>query len=710
MRILLICLLTLSFVLQPALATAADAPPPPKPVAGKNAEATTPIKKSGKNGEAKITLNFKDSDIEDVIAGVGQITGKNFIIDPRVKGRVTLISSTPVDVDTVYATFLSVLQVHGYAAIPGESNVVKIVPAVDARQLAGTEVTAQGGEQPPDEVVTQVIPVEHVPAAQLVSILRPLVPQYAHLAAYQPSNMLIISDTAANVARIRHIVRRIESASNDEIQVIPLQYASAAQVVQTLQALTQAAGQNAAGQVTVVADERTNSILIGGDKSERMRLTAIISHLDTPLNQGGSTQVVYLNYADAENLAKILKGYVQDSEKANPGGAAGKGGGGGPQGNDQVSVIPDTDLNALVLTAPPKMMTTLRDVITHLDVRRAQVLVEGIIAEITSDKAAELGVTWAADASDNHGVAGLTNFSGTGAGVAQFAGLAAGGAQAAASIPDGLSFGFGKITNGHFSFAGLLRALAGDGTTNILSTPTLMTLDNEEAQIQVGQEVPFITGSYSQGGIGGGNTNGGSGGIVNPFQTIQRKEVGIMLKITPQINEGNSVVLAIEQEVSSLAANSTGAADLITNKRTIKTHVIADSGQIIVLGGLIDDQLTENEQRVPILGSIPLLGNLFKYRKTKKVKRNLMVFIQPKIIMDGAKATELTQGKYNYMRMLQLGKRKEDVQLMPDESRPLMPTMQEQTDGNDTQPAVNDKSKTAPQTGATQDSDEHSGN
>lgn len=647
-----------------------DAAKTPQPPSGNAPAGPAPDSVPENAGrEATITLNFKDSDIREVAAGIGEITGKNFILDPRVKGRVTVISAEPISLDAVYATFLSVLAVHGYAAIPGQAGVTKIVPASDARELAGFENLGAAYQGPDDQVVTQVIELSNVPAAQLVAILRPLVPQYGHLAAYQPSNMLIISATAANVRRILRIVHRIDQASDDEIEILPLQHASAGNVVQTLQSLVQAAAQTGANPVTLVADERTNSVLISGDKSARLRLTAIISHLDTPLESGGNTQVVYLNYADAENVANILKGYTEETGQ----GGNASGGGQAPGASaiqENVSIIPDTDLNALVITAPPKQMRNLQGVIDKLDIRRAQVLVDGIIAEITVNRAAELGVTWAAGSEDD-GVAGFTNFSGSGAGVVQLYGATQAGDQALGNLPDGISLGFGRIQDGVFSFAGLLRALAGDGTTNILSTPSLLTVDNEEAEIQVGQEVPFLTGSYSNTGTGGGGTGGG---IVNPFQTIQREEVGIKLKIKPQINEGDAVIMEIEQEVSSIASGSSGAVDLITNKRTLKTHVIAESGEIIVLGGLIDDQLQESEQSVPLLGSLPLIGNLFRYDSTSKVKRNLMIFIQPTILTDGLETRNMTESKYKYIRAIQLGRQQGgERRLLPEATRPVLP-------------------------------------
>ncbi|MGD8828882.1 MAG: type II secretion system secretin GspD, partial [Gammaproteobacteria bacterium] len=364
---------------------------------------------------------------------------------------------------------------------------------------------------------------------------------------------------------------------------------------------------------------------------------------------------------------------------------------GSPASTD-VTIVPDPETNSLVITASPKTMRQLRNVIDKLDIRRAQVLVEAIIVELTSDKSAELGITWATDAINGHGVAGLTNYSGTGAGIAQLAAAAQSDnpAAAAASLPDGLNLAFGRVNKGKFSFAGLLRALAGDANTNILSTPSIVTMDNEEAHIEVGQKVPFVTGQFTNTGAGSNN------GSVNPFQTIQRESVGIKLDITPQINEGNSIKLKIQQEASSLSQSAAGAGNPITNERKIETTVMVDNGEIIVLGGLIDTNLSENEQRVPVLGSIPLLGNLFKYRKTTKTKRNLMVFLQPAIIRDRQDTRYYTDSKYNYIRQLEQGRRKEGVQLMPGEQRPVIPSADESrsrvrtpqsSSGNQDQPA-----------------------
>ena len=604
--------------------------------------------------DASITLNFKDSDIREVATSVGEITGKNFIIDPRVKGRVTMVSARRISLDAVYATFLSVLQVHGFAAVTS-GDVIKIIPAVDARQVPGAE--SRTAVPPADDVITRVIEVHNVPAAQLVPILRPLIPQFGHLAAYPGSNMLIISDRAANVDRIVSIIRRIDQSSDEEIEIIPLQNAPASETVRVLSALLQSTTRGAGIQAPVlVADDRTNSILVGGDKTQRLRLRALITHLDTPLAQGGDTQVVYLRYADSQAISEILKTFVSEGVEAAGESDATRG--------IKAVIIPDTATNALVINAPGQTMRSIMGIIEKLDIRRAQVLVEAIIVEIASDKASELGITWILDGTPNEHIAGLTNFAGSGTGAIDA--VRAFDDNDFSGIGDGLSLGFGRINRSGVSFVGLLRALAGDSRTNILSTPTLVTLDNEEAEIKVGQEVPFVTGSFT--------STGAAAGSVNPFQTIQRQEVGVSLKVTPKINAGDSVILKIEQEVSSIS-ESADAVDIITNKRTINTNVIAENREIIVLGGLIDDFLTETEQRVPVLGAIPILGNLFKFRTTRRMKRNLMVFLHAIILRSQQDAAIYTNSKYNYIRSMQSTTNKGRVQLMPKEKRPILPPL-----------------------------------
>ena len=614
--------------------------------------------------QTTITPNYKEADIRQIIEAVGEVTRRNFIIDPRVSAKVTMLSSTPMTPEAFYEAFLSILQVHGYIAVPS-GDLIKIVPDATARQYAGPMNTSGAGG---DDIVTQVIQVQNVGAAQLVPILRPLIPQYGHLAAHPGSNMLIISDRSANVARMVTIIRRIDQSNDEDVEVIRLDHASSAELVRILTQLTSAPRADGAPvTISLVADARTNSVLIGGDKSERLRLRALIAHLDTPIEGGGDTQVRYLRYADAEELATKLQQHFTAQVQAAAGQAA------GAATANNVSIWADTQNNAIVVNAPPKMMRSLMQIVDKLDIRRAQVQVEAIIVEVTADKTSELGVTWAVEGASSNTPIAVTNF-GTN-GVVQLGGAAGSGGQVdpTALIGQGLTLGLGRISDSGVSFAAILTALAGDADTNIISTPSIVTLDNEEATLNVGQEVPFVTGSYSNTGAGGG-----VGGAVNPFQTINRQQIGVKLAITPQINEGNSMVLKISQEISSIAQSAAGAVDLITNQRIIETTVIVDDGQILVLGGLLEDVLRESDQRVPVLGRIPLLGNLFRSRKTDKVKTNLLVFIRPTILRDAATTMMETNAKYNFIRDVQQGNRGAGVQLMPGVDRPVLPPIEEQ--------------------------------
>ena len=611
-----------------------------------------------------ITPNYKEADIRQIVEAVGEITDRTFIIDPRVSGqKVTMLSSTPMTPEVFYEAFLSILDVHQLAAVT-TGDITKIIPNATARQYAGPIGTS--GADGPDDIVTHVIQVKNVGATQLVPILRPLVPQYGHLVAHPGSNMLIISDRAANVGRMASIIRRIDQASDEEIEVVPLEHASASEVVRVMTALTQQPRADGAPVTTsLVADARTNSVLLGGDKADRLRLRALIAHLDTPLEDGGDTQVRYLRYADAEELATKLQQHVTTQASA-----AGAAAGAAPP-QDPVNVWADTQTNAIVINAPPKMMRSLMAIVDKLDIRRAQVLVEAIIVEVLEDKSAELGVTWAVEGSGTDAPIAATNFPSFGPGVVQIAGASTttgGTTDPSGLIGEGVTIGVGRITDDGVSFAAILRALQGDANTNIISTPTILTTDNEEASLNIGQEVPFVSGSFA-------NAGGNTGGSVNPFTTVQRESVGVKLTITPQINEGNSLLLDISQEISSIASSSSGAVDLITNQRIIETTVIVDDGNIIVLGGLIEDTLRESDQRVPVLGSIPILGNLFRTRDTEKVKTNLLVFIRPQILRDAASAAIQTNEKYNYIRNIQLGNQGSSVPLMPRADRPILPEL-----------------------------------
>src|SRR6266481_4572771 len=581
-----------------------------------------------------ITPNYKDADLSQIIQAVSEVTGKNFIIDPRVNAKVTMLSATPMSPAAFYEAFLSVLQVYGYVAVPA-GKVIKIVPNTDARQLPANDLP-NNVSATSDEIVTQIISMKNVSAAQLVPLLRPLIPQYGQLAAYAAGNMLIISDRASNVSRIVRIVERMDESGDEHIEVIALHNASAADVVRIVNSLNQGGqGAEAAGAAAkIVADDRTNSILLTGEKSQRLKLKALIINMDTPLATGGDPQVRYLRYADAEKIADKLKGQASATAKAQGGPPTAGTGGGTPNVDASVTIWADVATNALIMTAPPKIMKSLMAVIDKLDIRRAQVQVEALIVEVDVNKSSNLGVQWVLYGQGNSTVpAAVTNFPGSGTGIVNLAAAALGGtststtgttgasgvAGAVSALKTGATLAIGRYnpTSGT-NFAAIVQALRSDGSSNIISTPSLITMNNEEAEVKVTQEIPLITGSFS-------NTQASVSGTTSPFTTIQREEVGTILKVTPHINEGNSVQLKIEQEDSSPGAKLTDSADISTNKRSIKTTVLIEDGGIIVLGGLMSDTVTQSEDRVPVLGAIPLLGNLFKSRSGSRQKKNLLV-------------------------------------------------------------------------------------
>jgi general secretion pathway protein D len=613
---------------------------------------------------ARITPNFKDAEITQVIEAVAAATGRSIIVDPRVRAQVTMLSSTPMTPEGFYEAVLALLQVYGFVAVPS-GNVLKIIPDANSRTMPGNDLPDSVSDTS-DELVTQVVAVTNVSAAQLVAILRPLMPQNAHLAAYPASNTLILADRASNVNRMLRIIRRIDQSSDSDVEVVAMQNASAAEMVRTMTALNpaQASAEGGMSPLRVVADERSNSILLAGDKTQRLRARTLIAYLDTPLASGGDTRVRYLRYADAEKIAGKLKEQLTGTSAA---GAAGTAGGTATTVGGGTTIWAEPETNALVITAPAKTMNSLMTVIDKLDIRRAQVIVEAIIVEVSADKSAELGVNWLIDGSnDDQAVGGFIEPVG-GTSIVDLV-RAARDPATLTTVPRGTTVGVGRLGSSGVNFAAVLRALRGDSTTNIIATPSIVTMDNQEAEIKVAQEVPFVTGQYT-------STGGNTSSQLNPFQTIQRQEVGTILKITPQINEGDAVMLKIEQESSSIAASSSGAVDLITNKRTISTNVLIEDGGTVVLGGLIQDSQTGGEQRVPFFGRIPVLGEVFRTRSAKKTKTNLMVFIQPRILRNGIDATIETNQKYNYIRdqQLKLGPQREAVPLLPGERRSILP-------------------------------------
>ena len=506
-----------------------------------------------------------------------------------------------------------------------------------------------------------------------MAILRPLISPQSYIAAHSDSNTLIIADRAGNIDRVLRIVKRIDQRGSGDLEFIPLHHASAGEVVGVIEGLwpdLKVKGPTPS-RLKMIADDRTNSILMSGEASDLLRAQTLIAHLDTPVELEGSTQVVFLRYAKAKDMVPILRGVEEngDPKQPKPAGA----------GRSEVNIQADENTNALVITAPPSTMKTLQAVIQKLDIQRVQLMIEAIIAEVSLDKGKELGVQWRAtdvrNPSDS-GVVGGTNFTAGTAG----AGINALSGPDAASAFSGLSgFNMGFM-DGSTSLFGtdllnlgvVITALSQDADTNVLSTPSLVTLDNEEAEIVVGQNVPIKTGSY---------TNTGSTTPTNPFATYNREDVGVKLKVTPQINEGDTIRLDIEQEVSNLVGSTLGDdAGPVTGKRSIKTSVMVEDGRILVLGGLVSDDVQETVQRVPILGSIPILGWLFRYNKTTHTKKNLMVFLRPTILQDARRSRRITFDKYDYMRKLQEEYNREGISLMPEDQGPLLPEFQDKLD------------------------------
>jgi len=581
---------------------------------------------------APLSIDFNDAEIHAVIKAMAEITGRNFLVDSRVKGRVSLVGPNPIDEKEAYQLFQAMLQSIGFTALDAGA-VTKIVPVADAKQIDGPVGLDRrlGGQG--DEMITQIVRLEYANAQMLVPVLRPLVNPNSVLVAYTPTNALIISDTAGNIRRLTKMIAGLDLPLSDALaELIPLKYASASNVQRMVKELfASGGGQGAAAQqqaigqrLAIMADDRTNTLIVLGDEPQLRKVREMIATIDVPTAQTKSNiHLVTLSNADAEELSKILTQMLGSGAK--PGDAS--------QApvtfNKAVNVVADKATNSLIITADPADFEVLAPVIEQLDVRRQQVFVEALIMEVSANKSREFGFEWQSmNGVNSSGVAafGGTNFNNASStGIRSVAGNITGLAGA-----DGLAIGVakGSITYGGNTFlnlGALVRALQTDADVNILSTPTLLTTDNQEAEIVVGQNVPFITGSYS-------TTGSTSTTTANPFQTVQRQDVGITLKLTPQISEGQFVHLDLYQEASSVAPSTTGAADLITNKRSVKTSVVVRDGQLVALGGLMQDNQTTTVKQVPCLGAIPLLGELFRYTVAGNSKTNLMVFLRPTII------------------------------------------------------------------------------
>ena len=648
-------------------------------------------------GPDTVTLNFVNADIEGVVKAVSEITGKNFIIDARVRGAINIVSTKPMSRSLVYDVFLSALRLQGYAAVE-DRGIVKIVPEADAKlhrtPTFGPDEKPRGSG---DRIQTQVFTLKHESAVQLVPTLRPLIAPNNTVTAYPGGNALVITDYASNLQRIARIIDSVDQPSGTDPVVIPLRYASALDVAQTLGRLfaetPQAPGPAGTGvmsRLTIVPDARSNSLLVRSDDPSRLaRLRSLVAIVDAPTSAAGNIHVVYLKNAEAVKVAETLRAIYQGgtgpaapprtplapaqgmttASTAQAQSASFAFGGQAQQTATAPGIIQaDPATNSVIITAPDAVYNDLRAAVEKLDVRRAQVYVEALVAEITAQKAAEFGIQWqnldgAGSSGTNARSFGGTNFGTTGQNIL-------GIAQSPGTIGRGLNIGVvkGVLTipgvDGQILNLGLLvRALETDNNANILSTPTLLTLDNEEARIVIGQNVPFITGQYAVTGAGTTPT---------PFQTIERRDVGLTLKIRPQISEGGAVRLQIFQEVSSIQ-DTTNAAGVITNKRSVESTVLVDDGQIVVIGGLIQDTLSDGIEKVPLLGDIPGIGGLFQYKTRSHTKTNLMVFLRPSVLRNAMRADLFTSERYDYILGEQGKVRPAASAVLPEMESPSLP-------------------------------------
>lgn len=589
------------------------------------------------DGTPLYEVNFVDTDLGEFIDSVSRITGTTFIVDPRVKGKVTVRTVDRHDSEAIYDIFLAQLRAQGFAAVDLPNGSVKIVPDQAARLEPVPVESGRKAQAGSDGIATRVFNVRNAASEQMLAILKPLIdPRVGVITPYPAANLLVVTDWRSNLERIDSLLRQLDQVSEEPLQVMPLHHASASDTGQLITRLL--AREQGADSAQVVADPRSNALLVRGSADSRERVRALLAQLDRPGDalRSSNTQVIYLRHANAGEVVKVLRSLSQDAGAA-PGEADKDAKAPVPVNLSGIRLEYEEGTNAVVMVGPDSELAAYRTIVEQLDIRRAQVVVEAIIAEVSDSRAQELGVQWLF--ADEKFGAGAVNFGTGGASITGIAGAVASGDNAALgkllSGVNGVTAGIGNFGGG-FNFAMLVNALKSNSGFNLLSTPTLLTLDNAEASILVGQEVPFVTGSVTQ-----DNTN--------PYQTIERKEVGVKLRIKPQINSDNTVRLDIVQEVSSIA-DTAAASDVITNKREIKTKVMVEDNGLIILGGLISDEVTSSHQKVPFLGDIPGLGRLFRSDASRGVKQNLMVFIRPRILRDGASLTSLSSEKYRNLQ------------------------------------------------------------
>ena len=605
---------------------------------------------------AEFSASFKNADLNEFINIVGKNLQKTIVLDPAVRGKINVRSYDLLNEKQYYQFFLNVLEVYGFAVVEMDSGILKVIKSKDAK-VAAIPVIDDGNQYKGDEMVTRVVPVINVSVRELAPLLRQLNDSAGggNVVHYDPSNVIMITGRAAVVNRLVKIIQRVDRAGDQEVDIVKLKFASALDMVNMINSIQQTSTSSKNSSTSVlkprlVADERTNSVIISGEPNTRARVIKLVKSLDNELKNNGNTRVFYLKYANAKEVVQVLSGVSQGLEEAGKSSSS-------TSKQSNVNIQAHDATNSIIISAQPALMSSLSSIIHQLDIRRAQVLVEAIIVEVSEGDGVNLSVQWAS-------TSGLgTQFNDNGASIGDLAA----GVYAIDNDSDDyedLATTISSISGGIAGYVGsdwamILQALSSTSTSNILATPSLTTLDNQEASFIVGDEVPVLTGSTSS------STND------NPFQTIERKEVGIKLKVTPQINEGDSVQMVIEQEVSSIQGQT--SVDVVFATRSVKTTVLAKSGETIVIGGLIDEEVNESVDKVPILGDIPYIGWLFRSTKSSTEKRNLMIFLRATIIRDDQTMMELSKRKYSLMREVQLGEDEKGIALMPDSNVPLLP-------------------------------------
>ncbi len=639
------------------------------------------------------TLNFVGADIESVVRAIGHFTGNTFVIDPRVKGMINLVSEKPVTKVQAFEMLSSVLRLQGFAIVRTPTY-VKVVPEAEAKLQASP---VQTGQVRGDQVATQIFHLNHESAAGLVAVLRPLISPNNTIAADPTNNTLVITDYADNLKRLSRIIASLDTPAVAGLDVVELEHAIAIDLTVTVNRLLDPGGTPGAadpGRVMLLADARTNSVIIRAPTIAKARLArTLITKLDQPTALPGNVHVVYLRNAEAAKLAQVLRAVVAGESGAatagpiqttTPQAAPQQGGalqaapsspvpqqGPLPTGGAAGFIQADPTTNTLIITANERVYRNLRAIIDQLDARRAQVYVESLIVEVSADNAAELGIQWAGvsgDGGSNYRVGVLTGFSSEGNNLISQAASVVGPNKTPLPPGNGLTAALFKQRDGSLGLGLLARALEKNVKANILSMPNLITLDNEEARIIVGQNVPFITGQFTTA------ASAGAAGV-NPFQTIERRDIGLSLRVRPQISEGGTVKMAIYQETSSIQQSTTSG--LITSKRSIETNVLVDDGQIIVLGGLIEDTVNDTVEKVPGLGDIPILGYLFRYQSKRRGKTNLMVFLRPIVVRNDVQSIALASDRYDYIRGSQLAVQPEPNALMPRTDAPVLPSLKD---------------------------------